>query len=221
MDKRNQLKDLVAERDALKATDWSAHPLNTGYLEALTAAFKEMAPRRKAKNDVAWLRGELGSQGDAIFEEWAAKARLAREEVDSRLKALKEEITELCEDLEPQPGGTDVILSTHWPHHTQTAAEKYGMAEAEIRVQVAEEHGLTAWVETVTHREHYKHFTVHAKVADPVADSVIMDHKHLTVKDWLKATWGRGVNPRVFNPFLPHGLEEQLGVDYFGKDVTP
>jgi len=41
-----------------------------------------------------------------------------------------------------------------------------------------------------------------------------------SLKDWMKACWGRGVNPRVYNPFLPYGIEEKLGIDYFGHDLS-
>jgi hypothetical protein len=30
----------------------------------------------------------------------------------------------------------------------------------------------------------------------------------------------KGVNPRVYMPFLPHGIEQQLGLDYFGNDLV-
>jgi len=41
----------------------------------------------------------------------------------------------------------------------------------------------------------------------------------ISLRDWLKTCWKRGVNPRVINPFLPSGLEEKLGIDFFGNDV--
>ena len=34
------------------------------------------------------------------------------------------------------------------------------------------------------------------------------------MKDWLERMWKSGRNPRVECPFLPHGLEEKLGVSY-------
>ena len=43
----------------------------------------------------------------------------------------------------------------------------------------------------------------------------------MPLREWLKACWKRGVNPRVLNPYLPHGLEEKLGIDYFGNDAVP
>jgi len=34
-----------------------------------------------------------------------------------------------------------------------------------------------------------------------------------TLVDWVAACWRRGVNPRVYNPFLPHGFEERHGIN--------
>lgn len=38
-----------------------------------------------------------------------------------------------------------------------------------------------------------------------------------TLSDWLADCWKRGVNPRVYNPWLPHGLEQRLGVGFDGS----
>ena len=38
-----------------------------------------------------------------------------------------------------------------------------------------------------------------------------------SLREWLALCWKRGCNPRVYNPWLPHGIEERLGVTYFGE----
>lgn len=40
-----------------------------------------------------------------------------------------------------------------------------------------------------------------------------------SLKDWLRFTMRRGMNPRVFSPFLPWGTEAKLGLDHFGRDL--
>jgi hypothetical protein len=40
-----------------------------------------------------------------------------------------------------------------------------------------------------------------------------------TIKEWVRQCWKRGVNPRVYMHSLPHGFEEQHGLDYFGGEV--
>ncbi len=42
----------------------------------------------------------------------------------------------------------------------------------------------------------------------------------ITLREWLKKCWAVGCNPRVFNPYLPHGIEAKLGLDYFGGEIN-
>jgi hypothetical protein len=64
---------------------------------------------------------------------------------------------------------------------------------------------LTGWTEWV--------------VMVKTADIEILKRKPgLPLRDWIKACWKKGVNPRVYNPFLPTGLEDKLGLDYFGGE---
>lgn len=37
-----------------------------------------------------------------------------------------------------------------------------------------------------------------------------------SLAEWIRRCWKRGVNPRVYSPFLPHGLEEKLGINFQG-----
>jgi hypothetical protein len=60
-------------------------------------------------------------------------------------------------------------------------------------------------------------FHVTALVSDPI-DVVIIKNKKELLRDWLKNCWKRGVNPRVYNPWLPVGLEDKMGLDYFGNE---
>lgn len=41
-------------------------------------------------------------------------------------------------------------------------------------------------------------------------------NKGFDLKEMIRQCWKRGVNPRVLFPGLRHGLEEELGLDYFG-----
>ena len=43
-------------------------------------------------------------------------------------------------------------------------------------------------------------------------------HHDDALRNYLKACWSRALNPRVFNPLLPQGLEERLKIDYQGRD---
>jgi hypothetical protein len=60
-------------------------------------------------------------------------------------------------------------------------------------------------------------FQVTAMVSDSI-DVEIIKNKQESLRDWLKNCWKRGVNPRVYNPWLPPGLEDKMGLDYFGNE---
>lgn len=42
----------------------------------------------------------------------------------------------------------------------------------------------------------------------------------ITMKETVRLLWKRGVNPRVYYPFLPQGYEEKVGLDHFGNEVS-
>lgn len=49
---------------------------------------------------------------------------------------------------------------------------------------------------------------------------VIVDRRPgLPLREVIRRHWARGVNPRVYYPLLPHGYEEEVGIDCFGHDL--
>lgn len=48
---------------------------------------------------------------------------------------------------------------------------------------------------------------------------LIIHHPPPTIREQVKMCWGRGINPRVYCPFLPHGYEGKVGLDFFGNDL--
>jgi hypothetical protein len=54
---------------------------------------------------------------------------------------------------------------------------------------------------------------------DPAGLRVFSLLPGLPLKETVRRCWLRGVNPRVYNPFLPHEFEAQNGLDYFGGYV--
>jgi len=62
-------------------------------------------------------------------------------------------------------------------------------------------------------------FKVLAHVKDE-SDIVLIGLKpHWPLREAVRQCWSRGVNPRVYNPGLPHGYEESEGLDFFGRDL--
>lgn len=104
-------------------------------------------------------------------------------------------------------------------YHTQGyGAAKYARAAAQEHADKATHYGLAAEVVQEPNAYGTKGFAVHVNTT-ALGVEMVNRLPAVPLREWLAACWKRGTNPRVFNPFLPHGLEEKLGVDYFGNLV--
>lgn len=61
---------------------------------------------------------------------------------------------------------------------------------------------------------------VEVRVAEQLDVEILRRLPGAELRDILKACWGRGLNPRVYYPGLPHGIEKKLGIDYQGREVA-
>lgn len=112
-------------------------------------------------------------------------------------------------DLRPLAGDQKIALGWIYGHYNQTNDEHYKRAQIALLREQAEELGIRA-----TSEESF----VYAFVTHPV-DIEIIKMNPLPLKEWVRRCWKKGVNPRVYNPYLPHGFEEANGLDYFGNEV--
>ena len=157
------------------------------------------------------------------------------EQIGKRFFALKSEIkdklVELAEQVEPVPGDTwhkaTTINSTSY--NTQGfSAHHYAKRSAEGQIPQFATHGLEAEVrvDRWDDRPDYKplfgkkrsgiaDYEVWVK-ADPLDIEIAKRRPGMALKDWLQWMWDHGCNPRVLNPYLPHGLERELGVSVNG-----
>ena len=53
----------------------------------------------------------------------------------------------------------------------------------------------------------------------PIGWEILKRKPAVPLRETVRLCWKRGVNPRVSMPFLPHGYEESVGLDYFGGEV--
>lgn len=60
-----------------------------------------------------------------------------------------------------------------------------------------------------------------ALLEDEIDMEILKRKPAMALRDWVKSCWSKGINPRVLNPWLPHGYEEKNGIDYYGRDVAP
>lgn len=109
-------------------------------------------------------------------------------------------------------------------------ATAYARNAAEMYLVEAQNLGLEARIDQESVKEtnytvysiasEYYTFRVAVKVHGQEDIDLLNLKPALSLRDWLKSCWKRGVNPRVLQPYLPPGLEEKLGIDYFGNDLV-
>lgn len=150
---------------------------------------------------------------DAWVEEWQATK-----------KRHKDILKDLATRVPPQPGLREELFESVWvsTYSTQgpSGASRYAAGRAEIIAEEVREYGIQSEVRrTVAMGDSYE---VIVMVAEEL-DIQILRYApaKLTLKEWVRRCWAKGVNPRVYNPWLPHGFEEKAGLDYFGGELGP
>lgn len=97
-------------------------------------------------------------------------------------------------------------------------SQGYGMAKytemaAELEADEARMYGIP-----VELRKGDEGVSIYADLESELAVEILKRKPHLPAKEWVRRCWARGVNPRVYNPYLPVGFEERVGLDYFGGE---
>lgn len=112
-------------------------------------------------------------------------------------------------------------LSRSYTYATQTDRIGYARRAAHMTASELETHGVIARVEPAPKGEYpsFRDFRVEVAVESDLDVEVLRRLPGPSPREWLKACWRNGINPRVINPYLPHGLEAKLGIDHQGRDI--
>jgi len=206
----------------------SMAPIEEAWQERRVAVFK---PAYKAKfksrkfNQIKAL-----TEFPEIADHFDVEGKQLVEAYVARKREVEDLLVELAEQITPTPGDTwhkaRTVNSTSY--NTQGyGAHMYARRSAESEVPDFAASGLEAEVrvEQWDDRPDYKplygkrsgiaDYVVWVK-ADPLDIEITRRRPGMGLKDWLQWMWDRGCNPRVLNPYLPHGLEQELGVSVGG-----
>ena len=201
--------DLRAEFEAVKTK------LQADFEAALTEAFKTDHPRAKKIPE----RHKLTERYPTILEHWQAVANESVEKYQPEIAALDQALNALAQAATPSREG-------EWRKLRSTDAGTYrtvGLGAAHYARQYAEllvdfaRRLVEAKVEASS--AFLEDFAVMVKTDEIGLEILRRKTSHWTLREWLAGCWKRGINPRVLNPYLPPGLEEELGVTYFGELV--
>lgn len=213
------LKALDAERTRLGKAAQEA------YTRELEALWRQVKKRGRKGFHVGEAEKELGATARDLAERHVAAHKaatvVAYEAKRAELDRLAVEAASL---VEIRTNGED-----HWyfadvypdAYRTQTNPERYAEARAHIIAADVEAAGV-ARVKVRKHEASTKtpFFAVYVYCLE--ADLPILRKKPgLPLAEMVRLAWKYGANPRVFWPGLPHGYEEEHGIDYFGNAKEP
>jgi hypothetical protein len=210
------------------------HPIQKEYDAFIQAEFKKRFPRRKFEH---YKAAKLMPDYNAVAKPFHERAKAATNEYWGKRKALEAEMDKAAEACEITADmkiadkalwvkydsvGEDAYRSQGW------GAIKYARQSAEGYVDALRANGVDGEV-----RERVDRWTSHLGTGErlsltyfdvyagcnQLACDIIRHKPSITLREWVRLCWKRGVNPRVYNPFLPHEFEAIAGLDYFGNDL--
>lgn len=236
----NELRELRLNYD-----DPEIARLHAAYVAELYAALKQIAPRVRVKREASYDQypsleaGELhrrlekrGPAGAALGDSIAAKYKPRFHE---RADALYHELGRLKKLLDELAPLAELRRGDEW-HHLDSrragdypsqgyGALKYAEGSVQLVADVARVEGFVDGVDLVvltsaTGGEYNDDVVIAAvRVADAVDAEILRRCPPPSLREQVRLCWKRGINPRVFSPWLPHGYEEREGLDFFGRDL--
>ena len=226
---------VLQEHEALTSERQSFMGLaNTAYQAALVEAAKAALPKgsKKKVKDVSAATKVLGEEAvSVLYKQHETDACIKMDQMKATIKALSDELDVLAVDTPfSEPHETWVEFHQTWSdtYRSTCRGSHYAKAFCLVTEMKLKAKGFQTKVEQLA-----PEVGSHRVMGDVPGYRVLILLNHerelelakrkpsgFTTRDWLKACWGVGANPRVFNPFLPHGLEEKWGLDYFGGEIA-
>jgi hypothetical protein len=201
----------------------------TTFAQAARAASPENISRVLSARDnalrAAWSATgtrELFTAGSAGFRFPAIRNRYAAVLAFLKSRELAEHVARLAKITPPRVVvGMRVDYAVVWraDYLSQTDPEKYARCKAEILAAQCRANGVPAdvvKVDAIPGAIRVYRVEAHTDAAGLVQLNYRPD---LPLREFVRLSWSFGCQPRVFNPWIPVGFEEQNGLDYFGGEV--
>ena len=183
------------------------------------AAWCSLYPGKKVPRTPGDAALQLGAADDAIKLPYVERAEAEYKRRKAVRDAAEERMRELAIDIvlrsDPSSPVNQLMESmTVHGYPNQTACHHYSHVGALLK---AESWGLHAQTFVV---EDDGYFRIYAKVEDQFECEVLRRKPGLTLRQWMQSCMRHGCNVRVFFSGLAWGIEERLGLDNFGNDLT-
>lgn len=182
--------------------------------EWFAAEFKRQFPKKK-QYDFNLIVGR-----DEMLKPWKENAEKWHKEHSETHKTLNKQLDELARTAEI-PKSDEWILhytSSGYYYSSQTQPEHYAEGDAKRQQSICEMNGVEC--KRTCERQEISPYLLHKIwIKSTQTGSEILKRKPYSLRDFVKYSWKNGVNPRVSNPFIPYGFEEENGLDYHGNDL--
>lgn len=199
-----------------------------GYTADLAVAYKKFNPKgikgfknKPYQKAAAQFAAIPEGERKAILDMWQPKADKFKAQFRLDNEAREKKMDELAVILMPWKTDyfTKVYVCSDNVYRSQGwEASRYAKADAQRKLDKCLKNNIPAHLVIYSYKIDQKHawteFQVWAQTDD--AGFEVIQRKVESLKDFIQKCWKQGVNPRVYNPFIPVGMEEKLGLDYFG-----
>ncbi len=177
------------------------------------AEFKKQFPKKK-KYDFNLIVGY-----EATLKNFQDTAKAMQTEYSAKCKEYEGRLNNLSDT-------TEIPITEDWYEHyqssgyyysSQTQAEKYAEGSCKRVIGICEMHDVES--KYTWEKQEISPYLIHKVwIRSNRIGSEILNRRKYSLKDFVKSCWKAGVNPRVYNPFLPYGIEEEYGLDYHGNE---
>jgi len=193
----------------------------------LKLAYFVKFPRRR-KWDRNKSLTENTDQHNEIFTKWQKRADRIWNNYKLRRDEIEAELVEIAQTLPIIPSEnvwTRFYITGTWNYSSQGyGAYSYAKGAAENKSLEVTANGLDFHI-AINEKGLIGHYGIRSADftvwvnTDQIGMEILKRKPSISLRDWVKNCWKSGKNPRVYNPFLPEGLEAKLGIDFFGNDI--
>ena len=200
--------------------------------DAIAEAKRRFPKRRIGTGRDGWIKAQnvlppevyaaIKAPIELEVEKWREERQRGLDEFDALLKILAGP-AEIPKTEEPFCART--ISGTDFGSQG-FGANKYASGMAESIADDARFVGLSAEVRsrvylttTGSWPQTYMSYDVFVNTT-PDGWAAAMMKPRIEMREVIRLCWKRGVNPRVYYPFLPHDFEEKQGIGYLGDDLN-
>lgn len=169
----------------------------------------------------------IGWPSDKLKEDVYSIGKLISSRYEKRKKRLKDQKKEYGYRAEIRKSDTPQLMYQYYSstYASTNNGKHYAIGAANVFKELLEQRGFTAEIVEneldYSSRLHQSYrYDLMVFVETPMDVEIIKYHPmHIPLDEEVRLMWKYGVNPRVFNPYLPYGFEARHGLDYFGNRI--